>query len=617
MKNHALLFISTIAIFSASTAFAQKKIDIDKFKRKMEFIGVPKSKTLSDFNTYSITFNAKQETLNKLELRPKTIEDFFHLEGYSFVKEGNGDFIYSIQIGEPSITKEQVVESIVEVKNADGTKTKSTLYSAIIEMSAPTIIQLINNENGAILHVAVFSTQDNPTVFKSEPSTKEGAEKVISFKTAGLNMSVKKNYIDALNAEIRKIKNAYSFEKQSYEQEFMDVDVKKSPDLQSLHNEITKVSSALSSAPYSEPLQKVQLALEPVLSSWLASAEKLSSADKYEQKLKFVYLFNLAVSQLWLEQFDDALSTAEKITQNDYKTYEAGIIKENVNMVKEYLAKNGYRSRHFYRKGFYSTYNYTYTKQAIDTKPWNPIAQTAKDIKELEDIAKGTAKQLVEELTLGDTILSSTAFYSTFKFMLDGVPYDFKKASLSLGSGEASAGKSYKIYCYTKEGLIVKQGQFSGMTIQLYAKDTNNLTAKNIQTLFTKYKGQTIGDISTPFWLDSVPFKVNGQKMAPKLISWELYGKNLAADIEFSFHTQNGDDFYSYKTMNGDQFQIELVSATPIVVQGNGKSCSQGYMAKFKIPSVRVTRFWYGHYSPMYTEEYKEFKDVEFYILLK
>jgi hypothetical protein len=114
-----------------------------------------------------------------------------------------------------------------------------------------------------------------------------------------------------------------------------------------------------------------------------------------------------------------------------------------------------------------------------------------------------------------------------------------------------------------------------------------------------------------------VPFKQNGVKTGPRLISWSEYGKTLSADIRFSFNTKSRDTYYSYKTRNGDQFQIELVEKSPIVVQGNGKVCSQGYMAKFRIPKLTLTRFWSGHYTPTYTADYIEAENIEFYVLLK
>jgi signal peptidase I len=202
---------------------------------------------------------------------------------------------------------------------------------------------------------------------------------------------------------------------------------------------------------------------------------------------------------------------------------------------------------------------------------------------------------------------------------MDGVPYEYKKGSLSAGKGRPG-NDGYYISCHQREGLIVKQGEFKGIDIVLYPKDTNKVatSVNNIKALITKNKGVAIGDIYTgDSRFDSVPYKLNGQKVAPKIISWQQYGKALAGEVELMFSTTNGDDYYSYKTMNGDEFQMELISATPIVVKGNAMVNSQGYMAKFRIPSLVLRRFYYGHYTPLYTEEYKELKDVEFYIVLR
>lgn len=616
------LLPTLLTLLIAITATAGQKIDIDKLKVKLQYLRVAQSKKISEFETYSVSFDAKQTTLNKLEITADRVRDFFYLGGFSYLPGDEGDFIYSIQIGEPKVIKEKLEESKHEVSDGNGGKKTVTKYRPVLEMSAPTAIQLINNETGEVIHATVFSTPDDPTSFTTKkPDSKANAMRLINIKTGGISTNLVKEYKKQLNAAISKLQKQYSYRAFHDKQVFMDVNVKKSPQLKPLHEDIHTVVNTLVAMGFKKPIYKEQMKLAPILTKWSEEAKKLGRENKYNKKLKFVYLYNLALSQFWLEQFDDALKTSERIIKHDYKAVEGGIIKKKTKKVQAELSKTGHHSRHIARAGFSTPYTYKYEKQKVDKKKWGFLASTVKDFQEIGKSFKevgAATKAFKESLTLGDTIKSNTAYYSTVTFNLGGVAHAYKKGKLRSGSGKPLREEAYMINCHRKN-LVKKQGEFSGFRVNLFNKNKGKEAVEigAVLSLLNQYKGKNIMDINTGQFLDSVPVQKDGVKADPKLTSWAEYGKALAGDVEFMFVSNSHDGTYSYKTMNGDEFQIELVEKSPIVVQGNGKKCSQGYMAKFRIPSVKLTRFWYGHYSPMYTSKSIKVADLEFYVLLK
>lgn len=624
MKSFVVVF-AVLLSFSSSSLFGQKqKIDLDKLNFQKEYIWLPTSNELKDFNSYSIAFDAKQETLNKFDLNPKVLEEYFQLEGYSYLKDNSGDFIYSIQMGEQVVLSENILEVEKEVKTSEGTKLV-TKYIAEIKLSVPTVIQLINNETGEPIYASVFSTEDDPTVYTdSESSSEAEAQKRINLKISGLNSMVRNVYIDRLKTEVRKVKDLYTYRKETTKLTLWEINLKKSPQLEQFQKEIDKVAYTLETASYREPIYPAQIKLQPVLDKWENEAGKLGSSDKYEKKLKFAYLYNLATAQLWLELYDDVFKTCDELIKHGYKTYEATSIK---NIANTFIKKNedtGHNGVHFYRSGFYDEYDFKYEKQALEKKKskWNLVATSKEEMQKLKNFGNGLKedyKEMKEEFTLGQEVGKSNAYYSTASFEIDGKAYEFKKGGLKVGNGSANSYSSedyYRLAVYAKSGIVSEKNSFVGFRINLYKKDDAKIGVTDVVSLLSKYNGQTLQDISTRGSLDSVPFKKNGVLSPPKNISWSDYDKELSIDVEFSFRANSRDGSYAYKTMNGDAVKLELVEKTPIQAVGNGGSKSDAYMAKFRIEEVVLTRFWYGHYLPMYTNKRITVKNLEFYILI-
>lgn len=618
----------TLLLF-CSLAFGQK-IDFDKKKVTLKYMDPPVLSDLNRFNTYSVDFIAEQTTLNKLGISSASIDKIFKLEGYVY-KNNNAELTYSLYINPVKILKEEVVAVTKDVKAADGTMQKVTEYSAVFHFAAPTAIQLMSPITGDVYYSEIFSTEANPTKYEAGGyQNADDAKKMLSFKEDGLVMNARDIYIRQLNALVEKLKYNYDFGTGSYTQDFFDINLKKAPELQSFHDELTLVTDVLLKATPDQPLYNAQTTLAPILKRWSEEANKITATDKNLEKLKFLYLYNLAVTQFWLELLDDALETCKLIKENGFRKGEATEIEDNVNAVKRALSKRGIQSRHMYRPGLTSTSKYTYVKKPVQkVNPFTKFIQDTKQdneaIKQQLQIINKQLKDDIAKLTLGDTIAEYNSNFSTLKLTIDGELVEAKKWGLDIGYGSLGngyLGEQYAIQMYKKPtllGLVEKEGELAGIELRFYSnkytKETMNATV--MHTFLKNLQGNEITDISTSSPFDKVMLKENGVEKPLQEITWEQYGKEFSGDFEIIFRTKSRDDLYSYKTMNGDKFQIKLLESRPIVIKRSDNVMSKGYVAKLLIPEIRVTRLFYGHYNPHYENEFKTLKNIELFIILE
>lgn len=591
----------------------------------------PALSDLNQFNTYALDFSAEQTSLNQLGIYPAFIEKIFKLEGYVYQTD-NAELLYALYIGTPKILKEEILTTTKDVKNTDGTMKKVNEYIAVFHFAAPTAIQITSPITGDVYYSEIFSTEANPTKFQSGAyPTLEGAQSALKLKEGGLVMSARDVYIKQLTSLVDKLKYNYDYRTGTYTQDFFDVDVDKAPEMKSFHDELTIVTATLLKATPDKPLYEEQTVLSPILKRWSDEANSINSTDKNLVKTKFLYLYNLAVAQLWLELFDDALATCKRIKENDFKKGEAIEIENNVNAIKKVLNDRGVQSRHMSRPGLTSTSKYTYTKKPVQKV--NPFTKFVQDTKQDNEAIKQSVlavnKQIkddIAKLSLGDSIAPYNSNFSTMKLTVDGELLEVKKWGLSSGYGSVSdndyMASQYRIMAYRSSkflGLTEKEGDVVGVEMNFYSnkytKETMN--AGVIYNFLKSTQAEALTDISTNSPFDKVLFYENDTKTPLKEITWEQYGKDISADFEIVFRTKSRDDIYSYKTMNGDKFQVKLVESRPIIIKRANNVNTQGYVVKLLIPEVRVTRLFYGHYLPHYKNEYKTVKDIELFIILE
>ncbi len=630
MKLYRIISLCILLSTYVLTGYSQK-VDLDKLKVKLQYLTPPLNNDLEQFNSYSVNFDADQKTLDQLSIKPDMIGELFKLDGFVYLPD-LGDVIYSINIGKPVVLKEEVVKREDKVQNPDGTSKMVAVYHAHYYLSVPTVIQILSNITGEPLYVDVISTLNEPTKYVSDgQATLEKAQAILNMKDGAMNVNGRSEYRKDLTNAVTKLKRKNDYQKGIYSEEFFDIDVKKAPELTKLHEEIMLVTETLINAPIDQPLFVRQTKLEPILAKWKAEDAKLNSADKNNKKLKFMYLYNLAITQLWLEYFNDALETCKQIKENDYHSHIATDIENRVGAIKKELSESGFTSRFIIRQGFFSKTSYTYTPEA--KKKFDFVDQAIKknkaDFEEIKKSGKEFTKGLKDDFgkkVLGDTIDAMNSMFSSAIVTLDGKVNELKEKTLSTGYGRPCSkafDELYQITCWKGDKyfdyLTEKEGELKGVELDFYSNTytKENIKAGTILDFLKGLQGSELTDISTTSRYDTVPFFENDEKKKPKEISWKEYGKEISMEIELTFKTKSFNDIYSFRTMNGDKFHVKIVESRPIVVKGNGGICTQGYGVRILIPEVRMARLYYGHYRPCYRDTYKVVKNLELFVILQ
>jgi len=604
-----------------------QKVDLDKRKFETKYALLPTDPTLSYFDTYGVDFFAEQTTLDQLGLSASTINSYFDLEGYVYTK-AQAQFNYSISIDKPIALLEGIEEVLQTVKNTDGTSKVVTMYVAVATYAIPTNLSLKLIPEGSVLYSSSFSTRGVPTVYKSSPqTTRDAAQSILNSKSKGLNTNALGLYSQTLKAEVTKLKQKYCFQSYTSASLLWEIDEKSAPELAPFNKEVNTAIAILEKLDKNIPLTSAHTEIIPSLTYWSEKAASIQSTDKNLIKLKYACLYNMAVSQYYLELFDDCAASCQLLIANNYDKNDGSILQTQANSAKETIKNSGLTSRHQKRPGFTSTEHFEYTP--IVLKKPNFIEQNKQDFKELKGSVNVLVKDIDDDFSnpkITDTLLNTVTYFSSITFEQDGEVITYKGNDLSAGSGmpnqrsSACDPETYSLSITKKIGIIPpKAGTMirCDLNFQTNYKRSQKFNADSLITLIKKYEQDKIVDI-TNCSKDSIPFVINGEYIQGIRLLGKNYDKKLSADLTFMYSAPGAEGSLFYKTNIGDAFNVKVVNVVPVIVKEDGNFYNitpNAYLVTLQIPEVTLTKLLIGHIW-LYKKDYITIKNIELKVLL-
>lgn len=273
----SVLFLFLASVLSASA----QKFDLDKKHLTVEYLILPTNVTLPYFNSYSTDFFADATVVKNLKLKPATINSFFQLDGYKYTKE-IAEFNYSIKIDKPQILEENIIEKKETYKNTDGTSKTVIKYIATCVVLIPTTLSIKLIPYGTDVYASHFADNSDPIIYQSYPQlTRANAQTLLNTRVGGIPSDVKDIYIQQLQTEINKLKNACCFGKDSSNIFLLTVNEKDTTKYGTFNTSVSESVIILDNLKYNESIKEAREKMAVILTYWSKSAYAIASSDKH------------------------------------------------------------------------------------------------------------------------------------------------------------------------------------------------------------------------------------------------------------------------------------------------------------------------------------------------
>jgi hypothetical protein len=361
-----------IVILFAGMSQAQK-LDLDKEILNHNYIQIPSSIDLANLKTYSVTMFANKDNLDRIGLSADKIESLVKLDGYVYTT-GPADIKIEISVDNlKKLSQEVKTKETAGYQNSNGAAAKN--YIATTSYLVPSSIKVIKTLSNETVANREFGIDSNPVVVSSEEfTTADAANNYLKGSEDKRLEKLKETYSKIFASELDNFKERFDFKLNNETDAFWRVDLKKAPEFAEFNEKLATVKQAFAQQKAYDDLNALRQQLSPIMQNWRENADKIPASEKKSKK-KYLYLINLAKTQLWLDMVDECAVTCQQIIDNDYDKVEGKTYLKVIERLREDLKKSPNGTRHFMRDGFSSTARFKASDiQPIPVKLPNPPA---------------------------------------------------------------------------------------------------------------------------------------------------------------------------------------------------------------------------------------------------
>jgi hypothetical protein len=127
---------------------------------------------------------------------------------------------------------------------------------------------------------------------------------------------------------------------------FASIGKKNHPDYDRFQKNVEIMQASFELMDADKSLDAVKTKAQPALEFYATSAQRYSTGNKDQKKLKHICLYNQALAYCWLEDFDQAETLAKSILKFDTKNKDVKRLLEEIEYARVSLVNAGRPSRH-------------------------------------------------------------------------------------------------------------------------------------------------------------------------------------------------------------------------------------------------------------------------------
>ncbi len=342
MKNPLLALLC----FCPLLLVAQKKVDLDRYKVRVQFRSLPAMQLDSTYHTYSVEVEGSRMMQGFLQnLSPESTVD---LKGWRKLPE-LGHLQVKIKLEDLLPESVSVKERVENIKNRSGqiTGTRVLYQQQVVYSFAATAV--ITDYKGMHIMDEVLADRASKRTFNSpEFAIRKMAEGYFLLNSLATTGELYRSCVTrAMHYLSERMTNNFGYEEVTANDVMWIVDSKKHPEYDAHRSAFRQLNDVLFSMTADRPLGNVRQELEPVISYFEGIKKTYATESKHDRKMRYASYFNLAVLYYYLDDPQAMMKEATGLILNDYDTRDGKQFEESANRLKNEFKRANIYTRHF------------------------------------------------------------------------------------------------------------------------------------------------------------------------------------------------------------------------------------------------------------------------------
>ena len=333
-------------LFCLSWLNAQS-VSISTESAPVEYYRMPDYPLPKEYTTYSSNLDMSFTELSKSGFTESYLTDtYLKLEGYKEVNK-NPDVEITATVGEFIVWSEMRNTNRNKTKDKNGVEQVRYTYSMTVKYSQPMGIQVFNKEGKTLIDEYVFTMSDTRSWTSSTYSSMSDLDSYWRIQRKTKLSDLQKDLMkEGMNSISDLINDNFGFQLINDKIKFAAIGKKSHPDYDRFQKNAEIMVAAFQLMDADKSLDAVKTKAEPALEFYASSAQKYSTGNKDQKKLKHICLYNQALAYCWLEDFDQAETLAKSIQKFDTKNKDVKRLLEDIEYTRASLVNAGRPSRH-------------------------------------------------------------------------------------------------------------------------------------------------------------------------------------------------------------------------------------------------------------------------------
>jgi hypothetical protein len=326
--------------------FAQKNVDLDRFRFSVQYRDLPQMPVDSTYRTYHVEVETTQAM--QYLIREMTPERSVLIEGWKKLSE-DGHIGIQIKLGDLLPESFSIKERTEPIKGANGVITGNrTLYrqEVVYTFSANAVI---TDYKGLHIMDQELAGRQYKKVYRSpEFPVKQLAEGYFMVNSLSLTRDLFRSSVnEAMHSLSTRLSDNFGFREVSSNDFIWIIDSRKNAEYEANRKAAQLTTEVLFSLTANESSENIREKLKPAIDYYERMKSRYTSSSKHDRKIRYASYFNLAVIYYYLDDPMAMLKEAKGLELNDYDAKDARGFVQTATWLKNLFEKNNIYTRHF------------------------------------------------------------------------------------------------------------------------------------------------------------------------------------------------------------------------------------------------------------------------------
>jgi hypothetical protein len=337
-----LLFAS----FPFALCLNAQAVTIDTEPAKVSYYRLPDEPLDPSYTTYEPDLNMSYSDLSAVRMSESSVFDtYLKLDGYKKVTSG-GDVELTARVGGFTIWMETRDSYKTKSKDKDGNEVTKYKYQMKVNYSMPLEVEMEGRKGEDLLDRVIYSNSTKSWTSSSYNSLSELESYWRINRKSRLEQLHEEYFKEGMKILRAEVNNRFGYQRITDNVRFERIGKKKHELFDEYEKNLLIIVEAFKLMDADKSLDEVKTRIKPALAFYQAQSEKNTLKGKDGEKLQHINLYNLALANFWVENFDAAHTYADQLLRIDSKDKDAKRLNEAIDETLASLARTNRTTRH-------------------------------------------------------------------------------------------------------------------------------------------------------------------------------------------------------------------------------------------------------------------------------